>query len=314
MRTIFRSDFRISSFSLSIRLAAVAVFLAASHAADASTDSLTIIVSGAYRGRAAGCECPGGSRGSLARRSTLMNRQFTGETPLVLDCGRFLDLDPVQGREISWCTLTGLSRLGLKAALVSTRDLYYGENFLREISDSSGIDLLSANIVSGASGERLFDTWKVLSSDMNSIAVAGLTRHQEGMRIPGIGAWITISPDSVLGDLRASTPREADLYILLTDLNTEELTHLLPELPAFDFIFTSHRATSSAKPVQIRDTVLIKPTPNGGAVDGIVVWKNNLKLDYCFFSHQLSDRIPKESATDDWLNNCLQSRFVEDNK
>ena len=128
----------------------------------AEQQGITLIVTGGYRGRVEGCNCPGGLTGGLSQRIVMSNERFPNQMLSGLDCGAILDLDPEMGRFTSRCTIFGLAKLGLKVIGVTPRDLFYGVEFLKSIADSAGVQLVSANLFDAETDELIFKPWAVL--------------------------------------------------------------------------------------------------------------------------------------------------------
>ncbi len=274
----------------------------------AEPDSLVIITTGNYRGRADGCVCAGGSVGGLARRATLIKQRFDNYRIIGVDCGGFLDLDPVGGKTASNCTLEGLSNLGLMVCGVTVRDMFYGKDFVTDAAYKNDVALVCCNIVDGRNGRLLFDKWNVIESNGINIGVTGIARHQPGLRFPGLGTWTTTPYDSIPMKLNTELPKNIDILVLLTDIGEEELRLLLPSIPDFDLVFTSSRDVKSKSPFNIGSAVVLHPRTDGGAVDGIIIpiEAGNLSLFNCF-SYPLKRQVTPDTEVESWLENCMKS-------
>ncbi|MDP8228531.1 MAG: hypothetical protein P9M15_03665 [Candidatus Electryoneaceae bacterium] len=287
-----------------------------------SPDSLTIIVTGSVRGRVDECACPGSLVGGLGRRATVMAEHFpirTGiaeQSPIGLDCGRFLDIDPQGGRIASQCMIRGLAKFGLKVMGPVPLDLFYGVNFLRSIADSAGVTLVSANLINSASSDLIFQQWAVVTDRLTStkLAVTSLVKFHSGQRFTGgLDTWTVISPDSVIGDLSASIP-EADFIVLLTDMSEFTLMEFLQDVTIFDLVITSSRNVDTASPFSIGRTVVVHPSPDGRTVDGIIISLDDsgvaLNERIRWFSYPVSRGISPDETFSPWLDGCLGRRQV----
>lgn len=284
----------------------ILVFILVNFVTAANLDSLAIIVTGNYRGRADGCVCAGGSVGGLARRASLINRRFNGFEILSLDCGGILDLDPAGGKAASACTMAGLSDLQLKVCCVTARDMFYGKDFIMSIADTCGVSLVCSNIVNGINGKKLFEMWVVVEAGGVVFGIAGVSRYQPGRRIPGLRIWTTAPLDSIPDDLRKSVPADIDIAVLLTDLDEDELRGFLPRIPVFDMVFTSSRDIKTESPFSIESATVIHPRPNGGSVDGMIIPIRTSGLSTStFFSYPLKIDVKPDYKTETWLKNCL---------
>ncbi len=244
----------------------------------------------------------------MAHRETVLCELFGGSPPLGLDCGRFLDLDPAGGRIASACTLKGLARMGLRAAAVTARDMFYGVDFIRRIADSTGIVFVCANILWEDSGSSVFPAWETLPLDNLTLAVTALAQCQAGRRFPGLGTWATVPPDSVLEDVRGTIPEGADLVVLLTDMDEESLGGLLPRFPEVDIVLTSSRKVHSKSPFKIGGVHVVHPRPDGGSVEVVVIPRSSVRgcSAIGYLSRPLGTQIAPNPETDAWLRRCLR--------
>nr|MBC8465487.1 hypothetical protein [bacterium] len=130
--------------------------------------------------------------------------------------------------------------------------------------------------------------------------------HLSGFRVPGAGDCRTIPSDSVISDLRKSIPEGADFIILLTDIRESGLRELIPTFPELDLIFTSSRRIVSPSPIYIESVIVIRPMPDGGAIDGITIprdWSKGKAFSY--FSLPIDNKVTAEGSTEKWIKDCL---------
>lgn len=247
--------------------------------------------------------------GGLARRAALLKKLYDDNTLTGFDCGGYLDLDPAGGRNASICTLVGLARMGLEAAAVTSRDMFYGVDFLKTAADSAQVDLVCSNIIWQDTGARLFNSWVTYPIGDLQVAVTAIAHHQPGRRFPGLGTWTTVPPDSVIGSLRGSVPHGADLVILLTDLSEAVLRELLVEFPEIDVTLTSSRQVYNDSPFKVENCTVFHPRPNGGALEGFIFHNSktsNSGLN--FFSHPLTRRVTPDRDMNKWVQSCLEAK------
>ena len=292
-------------------LAILAFALLVSYGYSAEKDSLYVLFTGSFRGAVESCShCPV-SGGGIARRATVLKEKFGDSKPLTLDAGQFLDLDPEMGIYYSRCGLKSLREQGLQAALVTSRDLFYGTKFVLDVADSIGLKLVCANLVTKTDKTPVFEPWVVFNQNGKSIAVCGLMSFQPGRRVPGMGNWTEIKPQEALARLKESIPQRVDLRILLSDLSEAELHELLPLFPEIDIAVTSSRQVSSGNFFTIEgagySTLIVKPSPNGASLEGIAIpLSANLKLKQTqFFSLPLKSSISEDKTARQYLNKCL---------
>jgi len=200
--------------------------------------------------------------------------------------------------------------MGLQAAFVGTRDLFYGVTFIRETTDSAGIELVCANLIDGSSGDTIFNSWITLSHNDKRLAITGLAEHLTGRRIPGFGSWTTVPPDSVINQLRKSLPQNPDLIIMLTDMRESELRRILPSFPEVQLVFTSSRRVITPSPFSIDSAIVVRPMLDGGAVDGVVLpfdWSVSMEINH--FSLPLNDEILPDVEMRDWIEECMDRKI-----
>ncbi len=266
-----------------------------------------------------GCGCKVGLIGGIPRRHTLMTDKFgnqdgAGEFPIGIDCGRLFDLNPEGGKLSSRCTLYGLSKLGLRVLGVTPRDIFYGIGFLRDIADSASVTLVSANLISGDSGELLFDRWTILDAKTSSgrtfkIAVTSLIAYHPGQEyVAGLRSWMVAHPDSMLDSLRDSMP-DADLHFLTTDMKEHDLRSFLIGVDLFDFVLTSNRQVFTPSPFQVDSVIVLNPSNDGRTVDGLTFQINEdtgkLSDNFIWFSYPVGRGLAEDVETLKWLNGCL---------
>jgi 2',3'-cyclic-nucleotide 2'-phosphodiesterase (5'-nucleotidase family) len=145
--------------------------------------------------------------------------------PLVLDAGGWAErTNPDRPDERSRILLQGLHALGLQFANVSARDLALGPAVLGSLADSTGVQLLSANVL--VNGQPFFRPYAVLRRKVGNrelaIGVAGVTIDAHN----ATAAW----PDSL--DLRISDPIEAATAVLTTLEGQTDVQILLAYIPS----------------------------------------------------------------------------------
>ncbi len=269
-------------------------------------DSLIIVYSGGLRGRAEGCGCSSGPQGGLDRRTTLL-KQNLGDAPyFALDCGGILDLDPEGGMIRSRCTISGLARENLKAIAVSSRDLFYGTKFLSEVAKQTGVKLLSFNIARpNDASKSYYDQWMVIETGGKVVAVTGLTMPLQPRGGVATESWITLSPDSVFGLINNSRPANADITILLTDLDEATLRRFLQKTALFDFAFTSSSQVFSATPFEIGKCFVQHPENNGRSFEVVIIPPDGKASGARFLRLPIARTTPVDSETAAWLKECL---------
>ena len=271
-------------------------------AANAGEQDVIILVSGAYRARVNGCDCPGGMTGGLATRFKLVSELFPERIPTGLDCGGILDLDPEGGKFASRCAFLGLARQGLRVLGVTPRDLFYGIDFLKSIADSAGIQLVSGNLTVPKSGKRIFRSWITIEIGDVRLAITSLVNYQAGRRFTAPIGWTRSAPETVLGEILDNIPDGSDYIILLTDMSEDDLRKLLPRYPQFDLAVTSSRKFRSGSSFTLGKTLVAHPGTDGQSLNWVVFHPDSPAE---FLSQPLPVKAGEDSETAQWLKDCL---------
>jgi len=270
---------------------------------------ITLVVSGSLRGRVEGCHCPGGFTGGLARRAEALNRLFPKNIPPGIDCGGILDLDPEGGKAASRCAVLGLAGQGLRVLGAAPRDLFYGIPYLQSLTDSVGIQLVSANLIEPASGKLIFNRWALINVNGFLTAITSLVDYQEGRRFTAPIGWTRCPPDSVLDELVKTKPENAAFLILLTDMGRENLQKFLSHSPIyFDLVVTSNRHFDVDQPSVIDGILVVRPAQDGNALNHVVLHSGTLPE---FITTPLPEKARKDQSTVVWVDKCLGRNVPE---
>ena len=280
----------------------LALFWVLASVATAEDGDIIVIVSGAYRARVNGCDCPGGMKGGLATRFKLMRELFPERIHTGLDCGGILDLDPEGGKFASRCAFFGLARQGLRVLGVTPRDLFYGIDFLKSVADSAGIQLVSGNLIVPESGRRIFKSWLTIEIGDVQLAVTSLVNYQAGRRFTASIGWTRSAPETVLGEILNNIPDGSDYIILLTDMSEGDLREILLQYPEFDLALTSSRKFKSGSSFELGKTLVAHPGTDGQSFDWVVFHPES-KAEY--HSRSLPVTVGKDAETEQWLKDCL---------
>lgn len=137
-----------------------------------------------------------------------------------------------------------MAEMGYVAANVGEQDLVLGVEYLKYVSDFTGIPLLSANIV-GAAGDPIFSKFvvrKLQNGDKPvSTAVVGVISTEFKQEIEGTNPEIAVEEyDPVLEALVEQLREESDLLVLLAHMGEAEASEVAERFPQFDLIIASH--------------------------------------------------------------------------
>ena len=223
-----------------------------------------------------------------------------------MDCGGLLDLDPDLGRLNSRCAILGLGRLGLKVAGVTPRDLFYGVEFLTELADSAGINLVSGNLIDAGTSRRLFPDWAVLQTAGGRIAVTSLAAYKPERRINGIYGWSIVPPDSLLGINALEIPAGVDFTVLLTDMEEGALRELLAIYQEFDVAASSNWLFQTGGAFKVGKTLVIHPPQDGKELNWVAVdWSESAANRTQYFNQPVPQTRRMDRSMKIWLENCL---------
>jgi hypothetical protein len=181
---------------------------------------------------------------------------------LLLDNG---DLNRGYGRqsELKYETaMKAMAEMGYLAANVGEQDLLIGYDYLKYVSDFTGIPLLSANIANGR-GESVFQRSVAreitLSGKKATVAVTGVISAEFK------GVIEETNPELVVEDYRPALEKlipqlrkKADLLVLLGHMSEEEARTVAERFSSIDLIIVSHSGDDpNPAPVSVGDTSIV---------------------------------------------------------
>lgn len=199
---------------------------------------LLLVYSGDCQGLIEPCGCISGRLGGLARRATVLEpllRRYPAR--LVVDAGGWSAVTQTGDRAArSRLLLAGMHELGLEIANVSVRDLRLGEHALAALTDSTGVQLVSANIDADRTWLR---PYVVLSRAVGGremrIGVTGVS----GGGDPG-DDWALRphidDPIRVARAMLAELESQTDLQVLLAALPVAELDAAIGDLGGYEVL------------------------------------------------------------------------------
>ncbi len=203
--------------------------------------------------------------GGLARRKTKL-KDLEGTKPLLVDAGNALfafagPADEAQKKR-ALLVLSSMAQLGTKVMAVGHRDLNAGSAFLKETVKTSGLTLLSANLVEGK--VKPFAGSVVLKHQGLKVAFVGVS--PEGP-LPATQFSGTAASKAVLDEVSKLGPR--DLTILLAALPYPEALTLAETLGGkVDLVIQSHEARGNSPPQKLNSKVLLVPGGSRGRTLG----------------------------------------------
>jgi hypothetical protein len=200
------------------------LLLAGCGAPPKSTLDLPIEFTCDTRGRLEPCGCFKGQFGGLTRLKTVMDSENLPNT-VRLDVGDAIggheDYDLIQYRYM----LQAFAAMKYDALNLGHREAHLTAAQLRELKKASPVPLLSANLLDKATGQPIFDSWRLLQRRDRKIAVIGLLDPQGLEQELGDGLKVA-DMESTLARLLPEVRKQADLVILLAFADEAALSRL----------------------------------------------------------------------------------------
>jgi len=195
---------------------------------------------------------------------------------LQVDAGGWAE--PRQDRTLvgSKLLLEGLGKLGLDFANVSGRDLLVGSETMQRLRDSTGVELLSANIK--VSGEAYFTNHAIVEREIQGktvrIGITGVTLKSRAAAESWQGGTLSFEDpmQSARQAAEVMTP-QTDLRILLAHMQVSDLETFVEEFPdAYQIIVSSNGDLRSSTPLGALP-VVVAPGTSGKQL----AWLNLLR-------------------------------------
>jgi 2',3'-cyclic-nucleotide 2'-phosphodiesterase (5'-nucleotidase family) len=215
--------------------------------------SVLLAVTGNAAGEIAHCDCPEDAVGGLARRAAYLRhlRDQSLNRLLVVEAGNFLYAPAATDAtaETARAALIGqvYNRLDYDVAFFSARDYAFGLDPMTAAMQHMGRPVVSANVVNEA---------KLLWRDSWTVQRGGLKIVFLGVNAPipapdqAVTRWQVTAPAAALAEPLPRLRRQADLVILLTDLQPAALNDLLDQVRGVDFVLRSDNDPLPAQRVQ----------------------------------------------------------------
>lgn len=176
------------------------------------------------RGRLEPCGCFEGQFGGLTRLKTVLDK-IASTNALRVDVG-----DAIGGREDydliqHGYMLRAFAAMNYDALNLGHREAELSVAQLRDIKRTTPVPMISANLLDKATGQPIFDAYRIIERDGFRIALIGVVDPQ-GMS-ETVGEGITIGDmESALTRCVAEVRPKSDLVVLLAFANEEALTKL----------------------------------------------------------------------------------------
>jgi 2',3'-cyclic-nucleotide 2'-phosphodiesterase (5'-nucleotidase family) len=188
------------------------------------------------------CGCPKNPLGGLARKMFFLNNMMPGRESILVDAGNALfDSNQINPDNLSVDNkkfkarnfVKTLEFLGQDVVNIGSNDFKGGADFLVEITKSSSVNFISANLYDKASDQLLFKPYHVMEKDGAKIAFIGLSQSARFQSITNKNfveegnRYITkLKPD-------------VDLIVLLVNVRDDNILDLSSSFAEADYIFLS---------------------------------------------------------------------------
>jgi 2',3'-cyclic-nucleotide 2'-phosphodiesterase (5'-nucleotidase family) len=232
--------------------------------APAAARALTLLASSDELGEIADCGCVEQPSGGLARRIAYVRQVRTADPArsLAIEAGDFLadDLPRTdEGRQTAAERARLIARAyrdaGYDAALFGKRDLALGLPLVRELAAVMDVRALGANVRDRAANRELWPPPPIIQRRGVAVALLGLVgpptaaEAQEGFLDR---AGIEIEPpvaaaQRLLPELR----KQADIVVLVANMNRATLADVLAQAKGVDFVLQSGEASAITQRVEI---------------------------------------------------------------
>lgn len=209
-------------------LAALALVLVSGPLGAEDGPALRLLVTRDLRGWLEPCDCKRGVLGGFPRRASVVG---TRKPDLLLDAGDLIfQASPYDLLKLRFM-LELDARLGYRAANVGRREADFSLAQIREVAEESPVPLVSANLVD-SEGRGVLPGHVLASWRGERIAVVGLVTPKAH---PGDGLYVADPSVALRTELR-EVRAKADLVVLLSALDAEEMTRVLHDDPGVDLV------------------------------------------------------------------------------
>ncbi|HEX7343993.1 MAG TPA: hypothetical protein VF398_07000 [bacterium] len=209
--------------------------------------TIHIIYSGGIAGYLEPCGCREGRIGGMARLAGAIrdSLQQWNHSILLLDAGEFAESYGSDLIAKNRTLLKSLALMNYDAVNVTTRDLMAGIQNLQWAADSLGVPLISANLKSRESGQRLFPGWIIKEIQGRRIGVIGVgaIRPLERMKAEAPSLEFTV-PESAIREALEQIRNQCDWVILICDLSSRSSRDLAARISGLDFVISTSEIIS----------------------------------------------------------------------
>jgi len=258
--------------------------------------------------------------GGLARRVSYVNSvRSAGGTVLVVDSGRLFrniatDTDRKRSLARARVIIRAYTHIGVTAVNVGESELTHGLPFLRRES-SQGFPLISANLVDPLKKIPIFRPFVITKAGAARVAFFGLLSPGTSSAIQktAAGKFLVKDPVETAREMFTVLRAQADIIVLLSDLEPERERAVAGAVPGLHFIFGGREGRYDHAPVKEGQTYILHSSRKG-------MYTGNLQVTFTNASFPFRDdgyetRIAKKmSDLDHRLRLIERSRAIEEDQ
>ena len=188
------------------------------------------------------CGCPKNPLGGLARKTFFLKNMMPGRDSILIDAGNALfDSNQINPDNLSIENkrfkarnfVKTLEFLGQDVVNIGSNDFKGGVDFLINITGSSSVNFISANLYDKSSNKLLFKPYHILEKDGARIAFIGLSQSARSNSI--INKNFIEEGNKYIYELKSSV----DIIVMLVNVLDENLIDLSKSFNSADYIFLS---------------------------------------------------------------------------
>ena len=188
------------------------------------------------------CGCPKNPLGGLARKTFFLKNMMPGRDSFLIDAGNALfDSNQINPDNLSIENkrfkarnfVKTLEFLGQDVVNIGSNDFKGGVDFLINITESSSVNFISANLYDKSSNKLLFKPYHILEKDGLKIAFIGLSQSARSNSI--INKNFIEEGNRYISEIKPSV----DIIVMLVNVLDENLIDLSKSFNNADYIFLS---------------------------------------------------------------------------
>lgn len=177
---------------------------------------------------------------------------------LVLDAGNTLTGRWLTQKTQGAIMVEAMNAMGYDAMVVGQTEMSLGLEELKKRETEAKFAFLSANIVSTASKETVFEPYTILERDGKRAAIIGISDLQTGQVSAVSGQVTVLDPVQTTQKLISELGSQADLVIVLSRLGIDADKALAQAAPGIDVIVGGNTRKLMPQPERVGDTLIIQ--------------------------------------------------------